>query len=123
MAKIKTKCPHCKARFTVSHEHKGKEARCSKCKQKFIVSSSMAHRSSPEKPKTKRVDTSKLKEFFSVKELAEMLSVNPMTIYRMVARGQIACHQIGRSKRFRQSDIEKFLSKCVINKEAGARME
>ena len=53
------------------------------------------------------------KEFYSVKELAALLNVNPMTIYRMVQRGQITCHQIGRIKRFHRNEIELFLNNCV----------
>jgi len=30
-----TQCPHCKARFQVSDEHKGEKARCTKCKRPF----------------------------------------------------------------------------------------
>lgn len=34
-----------------------------------------------------------------------------MTIYRMVRRGELPCHNIGRAKRFRQSDVEAFLKR------------
>ncbi|MBF6568640.1 MAG: helix-turn-helix domain-containing protein [Candidatus Binataceae bacterium] len=48
-------------------------------------------------------------EFYTVSQLASMLQVTEMTIYRMVRRGELPCHSIGRAKRFRQSDIEAFL--------------
>ncbi len=52
------------------------------------------------------------KEFYTVKELAEMLCVNPMTIYRMVDRGELTVHIIGgKIKRFRKKDIEAYLKK------------
>lgn len=48
-------------------------------------------------------------EFYTVGQLAELLQLTPMTIYRMVRRGELACHAIGRIKRFRRDDIETFL--------------
>ena len=50
-------------------------------------------------------------EFYTVKELAELLRVTEMTIYRLVKRGEIAAHHIGRVMRFRRVDIEAFLEK------------
>ena len=48
-------------------------------------------------------------EFYTVGQLAELLQLTPMTIYRMVRRGELACHAIGRIKRFRRGDVETFL--------------
>jgi excisionase family DNA binding protein len=48
-------------------------------------------------------------EFYTVGQLAELLQLTPMTIYRMVRRGELACHSIGRIKRFRRDDVESFL--------------
>jgi excisionase family DNA binding protein len=48
-------------------------------------------------------------EFYTVGQLAELLQLTPMTIYRMVSRGELACHAIGRIKRFRRRDVEAFL--------------
>ncbi len=48
-------------------------------------------------------------EFLTVAQLAALLQLTPMTIYRMVRRGELACHSIGRIKRFRQGDVEAFL--------------
>ena len=55
------------------------------------------------------------KEFYSVKELAELLGVCEMTIYRMMKRGEIAYYSIGRAKRFRREDVEAFLKRCRTN--------
>ena len=56
------------------------------------------------------------KEFYTVKELAELLAVNPMTVYRMVDRGELPVHIIGgRTKRFRREDIEKYLQSVKQN--------
>jgi excisionase family DNA binding protein len=48
-------------------------------------------------------------EFYTVGQLAELLQLTPMTVYRMVRRGELACHKLGRIKRFRRDDVETFL--------------
>ena len=50
-------------------------------------------------------------EFYTVKELAELLRVTEMTIYRLVKRGELTAYHIGRAMRFRRDDIEVFLEK------------
>lgn len=49
------------------------------------------------------------REFYTVSQLADLLQLTEMTIYRMVNRGELPCYMIGRIKRFRQRDIEQFL--------------
>lgn len=49
------------------------------------------------------------REFYTVQELAQMLRVTEMTIYRMARRGQLPYYTIGRSMRFRASEVEAFL--------------
>ena len=57
------------------------------------------------------------KEFYTVRELAQLLSVNPMTVYRMVDRGELPVYIIGgRAKRFRKQDIEEYLKKVRTSK-------
>jgi len=53
--------------------------------------------------------------FYTVKELAALLQVTEKTIYRMVRRGELPCHNIGRAKRFRRRDVEAFLERCRTN--------
>jgi excisionase family DNA binding protein len=53
-------------------------------------------------------------EFFTVGQLASLLQLTEMTIYRMVNRGELPCYSIGRVKRFRRNDIEEFLESCRI---------
>lgn len=55
------------------------------------------------------------KEFYTTRELARLLKVAEMTIYRMVRRGELPCHNIGRAKRFRRGDVEAFLKRCRTN--------
>jgi excisionase family DNA binding protein len=56
-----------------------------------------------------RLKDDALPEFYTVGQLADLLQLTPMTIYRMVRRGELACHAIGRIKRFRRDDVETFL--------------
>lgn len=49
------------------------------------------------------------REFYTVAQLADLLQLNEMTIYRMVKTGDLPCHLIGRIMRFRHDDIEEFL--------------
>ena len=52
------------------------------------------------------------REFYTVSQLADLLQLNEMTIYRMVKRGVLPCYEIGRAKRFRRSDVDEFLESC-----------
>ena len=102
-------CPKCNAQFSVDDKLNGRAGRCLKCGTKFLI-----EEKSPKA--TSSVKQGNYEHFYSVKDLAEMLNVNPMTIYRMVSRGQLACYQIGRAKRFRPSDIESSLKTCAVGK-------
>jgi excisionase family DNA binding protein len=54
----------------------------------------------------------KAREFYTVSQLAELLQLTEMTIYRMISRGELPCYVIGRAKRFRSGDLENFLESC-----------
>jgi excisionase family DNA binding protein len=56
------------------------------------------------------------REFYTVRQLAELLQLNEMTIYRMVGRGELPCYLIGRTKRFRRSDVDEFLESCRLKR-------
>jgi len=49
------------------------------------------------------------REFYTAQEVAEMLRLHEMTIYRMAKRGQLPHYCIGRAMRFGAHDIEAFL--------------
>jgi putative molybdopterin biosynthesis protein len=48
--------------------------------------------------------------FYDVRQLADLLNVNKMTIYRLVERGDLRAYRIGRALRFRPSEVEEFLA-------------
>ena len=104
---MQTICPKCNTRFSVSDKFQGRKARCLKCEATFLIGKALPNKT----PKV--IGPNNSERFYSVKDLAEMFKVNPMTIYRMVDRGQLACYQIGRAKRFRPSDVEKFLNHSI----------
>lgn len=53
-------------------------------------------------------------EFYTVSQVARLLQLTEMTIYRMSARKELPCYLIGRTKRFRHSDVEAFLEECRV---------
>lgn len=52
------------------------------------------------------------KPYYSAKELAEMLSVNIMTIYRYIKAKRLKAFKIGKEFRIERSEFEQFISKA-----------
>jgi excisionase family DNA binding protein len=48
-------------------------------------------------------------EFYRAEELAEMLKVNIMTIYRYIKSGKIQAHKIGKEFRIEKKSFDDFL--------------
>jgi len=55
------------------------------------------------------------KKYYTAKELAVSLAVTPMTIYRLVKRGELATIKVGESYRFDAEEVEKYLKRSAIN--------
>ncbi len=53
-------------------------------------------------------------EFYTVSQVAKLLQLTEMTVYRMIARKELPCYMIGRVKRFRHKDIEDYLQLCRV---------
>lgn len=51
------------------------------------------------------------KEFYKTAELAEILEVNIMTIYRYIKAGKINAYKIGKEYRVAKEDFSAFLKK------------
>ena len=53
-------------------------------------------------------------EYYTAKELAEMLSLNVMTIYRYIDAGKLKAYKIGKEFRIEKSEFERFMNKAKI---------
>ena len=51
-------------------------------------------------------------EYYTAKELAEMLSLNVMTIYRYIDAGKLKAYKIGKEFRIEKSEFERFMNKA-----------
>ena len=58
-------------------------------------------------------------EFLTVEELAALLKITKMTVYRMIKRKVLPYYSIGRVIRFRKPDVEEFLLFCRNDKTSG----
>ncbi len=52
----------------------------------------------------------KEKEFYKAEDLAELLEVNIMTIYRYIKAGRLKAYKIGREFRIDKSEFNRFLN-------------
>ena len=48
--------------------------------------------------------------FMTVNEVASLLRVSNMTVYRLITAGEIPAARIGKSYRIRRTDVDKYLS-------------
>ncbi len=53
----------------------------------------------------------KNKPFYKAEDLAKMLEVNIMTIYRYIKAGRLKAYKIGRDFRIDKKEFNKFLEK------------
>ena len=49
------------------------------------------------------------KEFYKAEDLAELLEVNIMTIYRYIKSGRLKAYKIGRDFRIDKAEFQSFL--------------
>ena len=52
------------------------------------------------------------KAYYTPTELAELLSVNVMTIYRYIKAGRLVAHKIGKEYRIGRTEFERFMTKA-----------
>jgi excisionase family DNA binding protein len=55
------------------------------------------------------------KEFYKAAELAELLEVNIMTIYRYIKSGKLKAYKIGKEFRIDKIEFNNFLDKVKTN--------
>jgi excisionase family DNA binding protein len=48
--------------------------------------------------------------FLTVAEVAALLRVSNMTVYRLISAGDLAAVRVGKSYRLREDDVDKYLS-------------
>lgn len=53
----------------------------------------------------------KEKDFYMAQDLADILQVNIMTIYRYIKAGRLKAHKIGKEFRIPKDEFERFLKK------------
>lgn len=51
------------------------------------------------------------KAYYTAKELAELLSVNVMTIYRYIKAKRLKAYKIGKEFRIEREEFESFMNK------------
>lgn len=56
----------------------------------------------------------KQKEFYKADELAELLQVNIMTIYRYIKSGKLKAYKIGKEFRIHRSEWDSFIKNSQI---------
>jgi excisionase family DNA binding protein len=48
--------------------------------------------------------------FLTVSEVADLLRVSNMTVYRLISAGQLPAARVGKSYRIREEDIDRYLA-------------
>jgi excisionase family DNA binding protein len=49
--------------------------------------------------------------FLTVAEVADLMRVSTMTVYRLIKAGDLAAVRVGKSYRIKEDDVDQFLSK------------
>jgi excisionase family DNA binding protein len=49
--------------------------------------------------------------FLTVQEVAELMRVSTMTVYRLIKAGELRAARVGRSYRLRESDVDAYLAR------------
>ncbi len=49
-------------------------------------------------------------QFLTVAEVARLLRVSNMTVYRLISAGELPAVRVGRSYRLREEDVDHYLS-------------
>lgn len=52
-------------------------------------------------------------EFLTVEEVARILKVNKMTIYRYIKAGKIVAYRVGKDLRISKKELESFLRRSL----------
>lgn len=58
-------------------------------------------------------------ELLTVNEVASMMRVSNMTVYRLIKRGHLKAVRVGRSYRIRRQDLVSYLMQSSVQVERG----
>ena len=72
------------------------------------------HDNGPEVPRSGPGDISDVK-FLTVAEVATMMRVSKMTVYRLVHGGELPALRVGRSFRVTEDDVQEYLRKSFYS--------
>jgi excisionase family DNA binding protein len=61
-----------------------------------------------------RREPSKADRLVTVGEVASMMRVSNMTVYRLIKAGQLAAIRVGKNYRLRGEDVERYLSERAV---------
>lgn len=50
----------------------------------------------------------------TVMEVADLMRVSNMTVYRLIKAGQLAALRVGKNYRIRESDVERYLAEREV---------
>lgn len=53
--------------------------------------------------------------FMTVAEVAQLMRVSTMTVYRLIKSGDMAAVRVGKSYRIREEDVDRFLDSRYIS--------
>jgi excisionase family DNA binding protein len=56
----------------------------------------------------------------TVGEVAGLMRVSNMTVYRLIKSGQLAAIRVGKNYRLRRRDVERYLSERAVRIEEGS---
>ena len=56
-------------------------------------------------------DTPSRSEFLTVAEVAQLMRVSTMTVYRLIKAGELPSVRVGKSHRIREVDVDAYLAK------------
>jgi len=57
-----------------------------------------------------------MEEFMSVNEVAKTLKVHPMTVRRMIYKGELEAHKVGSNIRISRDNLDRYISNTKIQK-------
>ncbi len=61
-----------------------------------------------------------MNDLLTVAEVADMLRVSTMTVYRLIRTGELPAVRVGRSYRVKRADLDAYLEAQVVEPEQAA---